>query len=44
MKRKANISSNGGLTFQNISFRIRNKKEEEQATITMEHPIHEEYR
>jgi len=41
IKRKANMTSTGGLTFANISFRIRNnQKQEEQATITMEHPIH----
>jgi hypothetical protein len=41
IKRKVNRSSTGGLTFRNISFHIRNNpKQEEQATITMEHPIH----
>ena len=39
LKRKANRSTSGGLTFRNISFRIRsNRKQDDQATITMENP------
>jgi hypothetical protein len=42
MKRKANMSPTGGLNFGNISFRVnRNRKQEEQPTVTMEHPINE---
>lgn len=42
VKRKANMSPIGGLTFRNISFRMRNnRKQEEQPTVTMEHGIEE---
>ena len=40
LKRKANRSTTGGLTFRNISFRVRsNRKQEDQATITMDSPL-----
>jgi len=41
IKRKANIASTVGFSFQNINFRIRNnQQQEEKATVTMEHSIH----
>lgn len=40
IRRKANSSVTGGLTFRNISFRVRNNQaQEDQGIVTMEHPI-----
>ncbi len=42
MKRKVYMSSAGSLTFRNVSFRMtNNRKQEEQATATMEHTEHD---
>jgi hypothetical protein len=41
IKRKGNMPPTIDLSFRNVSFRIKNnRKQEEQATVTMEHPIH----
>ena len=43
MRRKANTSPTGGLTFRNISFRIGPKRrQEDRETINMEHPVHDQ--
>ena len=43
MKRKANTSPTGGLTFRNISFRIgSNRRREDRETIGMENPVDEQ--
>ncbi|CAF0759747.1 unnamed protein product [Adineta ricciae] len=40
IRRKANSSATGGLTFRNISFRVRNHHaQEDQEIVTMEHPV-----
>lgn len=41
LRRQASRSPTGGLTFRNISFRIgANRKQEDQATIIMDNPVH----